>query len=245
RQDPRMRRLKQYGHGASPSVFCHVRGKLIRATPEEKVRQDVLRTLTDEYGYPPETLRPEEPIGRGTIDRRRADVLVHLLKTVTDRHAPRVEDAAPMSRVTHSLAAHEVHDRLGAVRDATVVRIPDELRLGIDGERVNARVLGFTEKRGGVGLSLALASTDAQRLGGPETLSPLVVGLGLTEEERELAQELGLPNLAFDSSANKRFLQVAMRALAQLRLSRPFNKVVEYDEGITSGLSPDGRTGWM
>ncbi|MBO9539725.1 ankyrin repeat domain-containing protein [bacterium] len=48
---------------------------LVIATPEERVRQNVLRTLMEGYGYPQEALRTELKMARGKADPRRSDVV--------------------------------------------------------------------------------------------------------------------------------------------------------------------------
>jgi hypothetical protein len=246
-----MRRLRHYAGGLLGTLdhgrlICHVRGKPIADTLEERVRQDVLRTLTDEYGYPEAALFPEEPIARGTPDRRRADVLVELPEAIVLRHDPLIHEPGTSPALSYPRAAREVREQLGEIEEVFVVDLPEEVNLVVDGERVRAQVYGFRERRGGIALELTVSPREIQRLSMPERISPLVLGLGLLESENALAQQLGLPsNWAFDSSANLRFLESAMDRLHVRGLCPRFNRVVEYDEGFTSGVSLDGRSGWL
>ncbi|MDR1709692.1 MAG: type I restriction enzyme HsdR N-terminal domain-containing protein [Candidatus Accumulibacter sp.] len=63
--------------GKKPAVYvnCIVRGKAIRLTPEEVVRQLYLRVLRDDLGYPVERMAVEYEIHFGR-ERKRADICV-------------------------------------------------------------------------------------------------------------------------------------------------------------------------
>jgi type I restriction enzyme M protein len=57
-------------------IFSPVRGKKVHLTPEERVRQEYLKILTDEYGYSIEQIGEEESVtGRGSAQAR-ADFLI-------------------------------------------------------------------------------------------------------------------------------------------------------------------------
>jgi len=46
-------------------IICYIRGIEIIETPEEKVRQEYVRCLVEEYGYPEELIDVEVPIQLG------------------------------------------------------------------------------------------------------------------------------------------------------------------------------------
>jgi len=56
-------------------IKCFITGKLRRDTPEERVRQDVARSLVEEYGYDKEGIGIEFPIKMGRA-RKRADIVI-------------------------------------------------------------------------------------------------------------------------------------------------------------------------
>lgn len=60
-----------------PTFFikCLIRGKEIRLTPEEAVRQMFIRKLIDDYGYNPAQMSVEHPIHIGS-DTKRADIVI-------------------------------------------------------------------------------------------------------------------------------------------------------------------------
>ena len=65
-------------------IFSPVRKIWVQLTPEEKVRQDFLRVLIDEYGYGIDQIAEEEDVtGRGSA-KARADFVVW--RTIQDRH---------------------------------------------------------------------------------------------------------------------------------------------------------------
>lgn len=59
----------------TPFIKCLVRGKEIRLTPEEAVRQLFIRKLIDEYGYQPAQMAVEHPIHFGR-EVKRADIVI-------------------------------------------------------------------------------------------------------------------------------------------------------------------------
>ncbi|MCL1888420.1 MAG: type I restriction enzyme HsdR N-terminal domain-containing protein, partial [Kiritimatiellaeota bacterium] len=67
--------LRKTAKGVFPHVACLVRGKGIRLTPEEMVRQLYAQKLMDEYGYPKERLAFEFPVHFGR-ETKRADIVV-------------------------------------------------------------------------------------------------------------------------------------------------------------------------
>jgi type I restriction enzyme M protein len=65
-------------------IFSPVRKIWVQLTPEEKVRQDFLRVLIDEYGYGIDQIAEEEDVtGRGSA-KARADFVIW--RTIQDRH---------------------------------------------------------------------------------------------------------------------------------------------------------------
>lgn len=54
---------------------CFITGKLRKDIPEERVRQDVIRSLVEEYGYKKNDIDVEFPIKMGR-SRKRADIVV-------------------------------------------------------------------------------------------------------------------------------------------------------------------------
>jgi type I restriction enzyme M protein len=72
RRYPRADELRIRGN----EVFSIIRQKWVQLTPEERVRQEFLRILTDEYGYSPDQFAEEEEVtGRGS-GRARADFII-------------------------------------------------------------------------------------------------------------------------------------------------------------------------
>ena len=59
----------------TPFIKCFIRGKEIRLTPEEAVRQMFIRKLIDEYGYQPEQIQVEHAIHFGR-ETKRADIVI-------------------------------------------------------------------------------------------------------------------------------------------------------------------------
>lgn len=59
-------------------IYDVVRGKWVKSTPEERVRQALVASLTKELGYPLERIREEVPIKMGsTYASKKADVVVY------------------------------------------------------------------------------------------------------------------------------------------------------------------------
>lgn len=59
-------------------IYDVVRGKWVKATPEEKIRQALVASLTKELGYPLKRIREEVPIKMGsTYASKKADVVVY------------------------------------------------------------------------------------------------------------------------------------------------------------------------
>jgi type I restriction enzyme M protein len=62
-------------------IICYIRGVEIVETPEEKVRQEYVRRLVEEYGYPKELIDVEVPIQLGRDESsKRADIVVYRSK---------------------------------------------------------------------------------------------------------------------------------------------------------------------
>ena len=59
-------------------IYDAVRGKWVKATPEERVRQALVASLTQELGYPLERIKEEVPVKMGsTYASKKADVVVY------------------------------------------------------------------------------------------------------------------------------------------------------------------------
>lgn len=54
--------LKDSGKKAAPHVTCLVRGKPIKLTPEEAVRQIYVMVLRDDFGYPVRRMEVEHEV---------------------------------------------------------------------------------------------------------------------------------------------------------------------------------------
>jgi len=67
--------MKESGKTTAPHVKCLVRGKLIKLTPEEVVRQLYVMVLKDDLGYPVNRLSLEYDVTRGR-EKKRVDICV-------------------------------------------------------------------------------------------------------------------------------------------------------------------------
>ena len=67
--------MKKVKHMETPYVNCIVRGKNIKLTPEEIIRQLYATQLIERYGYPLERLSFEHPIAFGT-ETKKADIVI-------------------------------------------------------------------------------------------------------------------------------------------------------------------------
>ena len=67
--------LKDSGKKAAPYVTCLVRGKPVKLTPEEVVRQLFVMVLRDDLGYPVSRLELEHEVTFGR-EKKRADICV-------------------------------------------------------------------------------------------------------------------------------------------------------------------------
>lgn len=61
-------------------IICYIRGVEIIETPEEKVRQEYVRRLVEEFGYPKELIDVEVPIQLGRDESKRADIVIYRSK---------------------------------------------------------------------------------------------------------------------------------------------------------------------
>lgn len=57
-------------------IYSHIRKKWLIETPEERVRQEYLCVLVDEYGYSLEQIDEEIPVTGSGSGQARADLLV-------------------------------------------------------------------------------------------------------------------------------------------------------------------------
>lgn len=56
-------------------IKCFITGKMRKDTPEERIRQDVSRSLVEEYGYNKENIDIEFPVKMGRA-RKRIDIVI-------------------------------------------------------------------------------------------------------------------------------------------------------------------------
>ncbi len=206
--------------------------------PEEYVRQDVLRTLVDEYGYPREALLVEEPVARGTMNRRRADVLVQLPRRGTA--AAVLLAGSPSDKPSYpsySGALEKVRALLPRIESVRFPPLPDTIELAVNGRELSCSVRGvFAE---GTQLSLVLdhdeTLADDVRANLPPELVIAVLGYGRTPEEVALSERLGLrdtPGTSPGSSA----LFIAVHSLLQ---------VMGGELWVDDAISGDGDSGWV
>jgi type I site-specific restriction endonuclease len=91
-------------NGQSKQIFDFVRKRFVPLTPEEWVRQHLLRFLTDQYRYPASLLAVEKTVKVNSLSQR-ADVVVYdrsgLPWMIVECKAPSV----PISRETFYQAA--------------------------------------------------------------------------------------------------------------------------------------------
>ena len=67
--------FKESGGKSTPFVNCLVRGKLIKLTPEETIRQLFVMMLRDDYGYPVNRIELEHTVTFGR-EKKRVDVCI-------------------------------------------------------------------------------------------------------------------------------------------------------------------------
>lgn len=67
--------LKEVRKNKVPYIKCVIRGKEIKLTPEEAVRQLYLQILLDDYGYPTERIELEYSVSFGR-EKKRADIVI-------------------------------------------------------------------------------------------------------------------------------------------------------------------------
>lgn len=58
-------------------IFCEWRHKWVRLTPEERVRQQLLHHMVEQYGYPKALIGVEVPIKVGAGIEKRCDAVVY------------------------------------------------------------------------------------------------------------------------------------------------------------------------
>lgn len=181
------------------------RSQLVPNGPEEYVRQDVLRSLIEVYGYPRLSLLSEEQVARGTSNRQRADVLVELLAEARGVHEIIVWDgptANDEQEPCYASIVSELKARLGDQEAVHFVGVPETLDVAVNGQPVVCRVLGFKEE--GQALGLWLRPPEPLK-GLPPELCLHVLGYGMTRHEREIARSIGLPTVEFSDPDKEEF----------------------------------------
>jgi type I restriction enzyme M protein len=84
-------------------IKCFITGKLRKNTAEERIRQDVARSIVEEYGYHKEDIDIEFPIKMGSTTRR-ADIVVfsqtkaHIQEHIYMIIETKTEDIKPSDR---------------------------------------------------------------------------------------------------------------------------------------------------
>lgn len=218
-----MRRLKSFPHvwlqtENGSRLVGYVRGQPLVAGPEEIVRQNVLRTLVREYGYPRQVLRAEEPVARGTDNRDRADVIVKLPRR---RDALLVRTAAPTAALTElpeysTLRAGAVPS-LPRLESVSISAIPDRLEVACGERNLECIVRGFVPSEHGIDLCLDVPPGCAE-LGLPEMAIVRVLGYGRTDEEDAISRALALSNVDATDPGTEEFCVAVDQALERMDL---------------------------
>jgi hypothetical protein len=228
-----MRSLRTFDHliffGAKQErrLMDAIRGQLVPAGPEEHVRQDVVRSLLEEYGYHRTALFTEEPVITGGGRRRRADVLVALPARPP---APRL-----LAGASRDPRSDRYGDRLEAARELVhapflrFVELPEVLRVEIDGSELLVTPIGFRVDCLNVVLT---ARPVSPRPDLPEVLALHVLGYGRTRAEEGVAGALGLTNVLGSEPASYQIESIAGM------LSQPGCLVAR-------GVSANGTDGFM
>ncbi len=69
---------KKYNRNGTECILCGIRNRLIKITPEEKIRQAFINFLISERGVPKDKIDIEYPLTRVSKgDRKRADIIVY------------------------------------------------------------------------------------------------------------------------------------------------------------------------
>lgn len=177
----------------------YVRTRLLADQPEERVRQSVLQTLVDVYGYPESTLRAEEPVARKTADRARADILVELPARAVQEHAVSIDSPEPRSEpLSFPEALRRLKGQIGDSESESLIEVhetPANLSLLIDGKDVATRCLGFRARIDSIEAFLEPTVANPAR---PHPLRVRVLGYGMSDQEVAIAKRLGLPTLRPD-----------------------------------------------
>ena len=184
-----------------------VRKQLVPATREEQVRQSVIACLVKDYGYPIQSLLSEEPIARGTQDRRRADVIIHLPARSVPGKLSVVEDREPgHCEPAYSEKLHKLKGHFEPGKDITLVTVPDEFTVPVAGHLLTCKTLGFVRCNDGFCLGFEPPKAESERLGLPPILGILVAGHGLTHFEKDVAQRLAIPECEWSFQASLDFM---------------------------------------
>ena len=84
-------------------IFSHLRQKWLVETPEERVRQQYLITLVNEYGFTLDQMKEEQQLtGRGSAQARADFVLWRTAQDCTDNKAPLIVIECKADNVTIS-----------------------------------------------------------------------------------------------------------------------------------------------
>lgn len=243
-----MKRLTPYPHhrlyktSAGERLLDLARQQFVMPNPEEYVRQDVLRTLNEKYGYPRKSLYSEEPVVRDGSSRHRADVIVklpHVLKSVSVIEPAKSEKGDPHAKhPSYSDHVRALNGILKGLPGVAFVEVPDYLTLAIDGSELRCRVLGFSSCSGGHQIVLLPSDKDRTDLCLPQTICLQVNGYGQEEEESALSQALGIPQCKWDEPHSSELRE----AFDDLLDESVFPDDIGYFE--QEGFSVNGSTGW-
>lgn len=100
-------------------VFSRVRQKWVPLTPEEKVRQELLQVLLDEYGYTLDQIAEEEEVtGRGAGHARADFVIWRTAQDKQDRKRPLIVVECKSDNVTIKAADYGQGDNYARLTDA-------------------------------------------------------------------------------------------------------------------------------
>jgi hypothetical protein len=210
---------------------------LLLATPEEFVRQDVLRYMVEELGFPLAHLFAEVPIAGGRSNVR-ADILATLPKHVAPRIGVEVSRASVSPVVTknecYSTRAGTMEQRLRGHPYLHVLRMPDPAKLDVDGREVSVRLLGF--ESGGYSL-VAVFEPLKKEEGLPALLRAYVGGWGRTPWEIGLAVRMGLALCVMhDEQQMMDFVDEVQAALGEDIAKWPFYDFRVFGEHRDCGL---------
>ncbi|MFH0939062.1 MAG: type I restriction enzyme HsdR N-terminal domain-containing protein, partial [Planctomycetota bacterium] len=218
-----------------------VRQQFVPAGPEEYVRQDVVLTLHEKYGFPLSSLLCEEVVERGAKKFGRADVIVELPLAIGGDVVELGEAVAKpwwTDYPPYSTQYSHVTKALTGLPGLKVMSVADEYPLPLLGEVIVCRTLGFGMQGYGLVLAFLLPEPDCGRLNIPRVVSLYVQGYGMSHYEQKLAAELGIEQCEWTQPACEKAAKGWARCLPL-----PVCDEMTYYYGIDV-LSSDGKRAW-